>query len=376
MAFLLPEKLFSQETVKKLFCFLQSKHWVRKPTNFPHSVFYISTSGETEGIKLIFPTNIIPDNIAHRRQVSDSVSTLANLYAQEPMEFWNKIQGLGEAFDTLYLIEREGEPVNSVLAFPMLSLISRLLNTLDCALDSVSADSSSAFSITEYSRLGHSFTGSYGITLEVPMKFQYELPFETAPQKVAVPEERKAIELTFEMLQTLKTRDNSSLEKLFILLQDEPPLSDALYALVQDALRERFTIDAMPAAALPFSDGSVQKVKFIPEMLEVVNHIRSQIPPQESRLSPFETEGMVVGLSRPPERLNIMDNPRGLTIKLHDEENNRKITIKNINVRDYLLAFKAQRQGVPIKVMGQMDMNKKRWILEDVRFEFPFSADN
>ena len=51
-----------------------------------------------------------------------------------------------------------------------------MLDTLDSAMSLYDYDESYFFS--KNSRMGHSFRGSYGISIEIPLRLQYQMPLE------------------------------------------------------------------------------------------------------------------------------------------------------------------------------------------------------
>ena len=124
MDFQIPHSQFTEENINKLFHFLESRNWQRQQAESPYAVFYINKQPQKYGLsKLIFPSKIISGNIPQIRQVSDAVRALAYYYEQTPSEFWNRLQENRENFDTIYIIECEGQNINSIPIAPALNLL-------------------------------------------------------------------------------------------------------------------------------------------------------------------------------------------------------------------------------------------------------------
>lgn len=376
MNFRIPKNQFTKENVKNFFKLLEDRGWTKRNAVYPHSIFYVNSAlSESDIEKLIFPAKIDYDNQAHIRQLSDGVSALADYYDYNPEEFWNSIIGSVNGYDTISLIEREGENVAFVSACSMSRLIQGTLSTLDSALNAVEPGASKDGWFMSNALLGHTFIGSYGISVKIPLALQYSLPFDPENSKTSpiVPAERKALELMIQALHLLEASAMASTknrDELTNLLEEYPLFTEAIYDLIEVSQDTTLTIDAIAAESLPFSDGIVPKVKMRPQMFSLMREIRQDIMPREKEQTYFTAKGFVSKLAVEDKATIAIEKAKKLTVGIRDEESGRNIIIKNVDPFNYLRALRAHRQGRAIIVSGLINERSQQWRMQDARFDF------
>lgn len=378
MPFLVEKKHFTGNLLHNLLAFLHSMEWCKTFGN----PFFKKRDEHGIEYKILLPDEIDRDDEIDRMQVSEAIGIVSSFYKKDPEELLLSLIQDKTATDLLLMKLMPGEVVDSVP-------VKRLLRLVDSTLGVIASFFSepAEVGLIDKFRLGHSFSGSYGISLEVPFMLEKTLDSNIFGSLYKEPEERKALIKTFSALSSLNDEnENAQFESLLELSGDSVQTCDRLLKLLVSIDQKVVIFDLRPAKELPVIANLIYQNVAVHGSLKAYRILTSVRDTILSRRT-MPDEGMVSGQFSGYVNMLKIDKAKGrqgfilssdnnLSISLYCEKLKKQITINGVGLDDYSLTMDYQKQGKPVTVEGYLDLGKRNLRMQHAKFVWERNGSN
>jgi hypothetical protein len=357
--------------------YLRLRGWT--PVEHRNSLIEVYRKTE-ESVRLDVVVPRTPKITDFAARVAEAVTTLAAIAKQTPEAILTQIAEISEdvlraSVLTTSITERQSIPLD--MAVSVIGGLKKLLTYSAAgevtALPFYSRPTKKAVAHVEHCRFGHTFTGSFGFTIESPLTPDTQDPL--LPEIAAPPFERRVMERLYRGLdQVRQATDAHDLTPIIANYATglSANMCDALLDITQSATNQEviFVVDWSPKVAVDSELVAFgQGIRVGQSAIEYLQAASTQLRRlEESRL--ITIDGRIVLLksdSQPWE--DEPDDPHTVVIAWLDADGKAVRTRVVLAPADYITACNAHMQGMTVSVSGTLERRGKYTrLLNPVRF--------
>ncbi len=368
------DAVLSDITVDEITDYLKSTGW--KQTNYENKklLLFCESVDEAEALSLVIPSERSVGDYA--RRLREAIDLLAQVLNTEPQ---NVVESIKNPFvDVVKLRIKRKEAL-----LPFNYAVSIMEDLRDLLMYSASAEkiihpairklTNEAFDFVEGCKLGHTFPGSFGFTIE---SYIYDTPpLQGFEIHKPIPFQRQVLSRIATGLDTVK--EAALVGDPDIIVQS---YKSGMVANMCDAVFDMFSVLKTPTLEYsfqwsqkwvePLSDrGPITTIELTPSVVPFLKVASERLSKQESEAEDTDVVGHIVELKFKVSD-DDPDNPehaRQVKIYGRDKSKRWKNVIAHLTPTDYLLACRAHPEGQLVQISGQIEKGAKHWYLRRPR---------
>lgn len=363
------EQIISLQLIHR---YLRFNGWSRTEKEKADFAVYSHAGSRNALIEILLPRNGKSSNVD--RRIKDALRTLCQLYEKTPQEIANDIRNIGADIfrssipDDLVIYDSIKFEVAEKFIKELRRLLEASATTEIEPKPFFGRIKKEAQTWVENCRFGHTFQGSFGFTIESPLRENPEPTMEIVPQEP--PFERRVIQRLIRGLKSVEAAESEQ-DSGLIYKSFEKGLSanmcDRLANLIETMDGSNIIFDFALSPEWRYSSDVLEEQQFEVRAthLELIKDAALQLRDRDIE-SNHTVVGRVIRLrsETDPSNLLIPTADREITVQWEWPGVGRVNVSMDLNPQQYLEALEAHKAGRSISATGNLKHVGKRWTLK------------